>query len=79
MTKCYFHFYNVPHNQKESFSMVSSTVLLQKDRADRLRELQSQITEGELREDEEAVQLARAEFQEIESQMVEEFHRMAYY
>ena len=59
--------------------MVSSTVLLQKDRADRLRELQSQITEGELREDEEAVQLARAEFQEIESQMVEEFHRMAYY
>lgn len=59
--------------------MVSNTVLLQKDRADRLRELQVQISEAELREDDEAVQLARAEFQEIESQMVEEFHRMAYY
>jgi hypothetical protein len=31
------------------------------------------------REDEEALQFARAEFKEIESQMVEEFHRMAYY
>jgi hypothetical protein len=69
---------NFPDNQ-ESFSMVSNTVLLQKDRADRLRELQAQISEAELREDDTAVQLARAEFQEIESQMVEEFHRMAYY
>lgn len=59
--------------------MVTNTVLLQKDRADRLRELQAQISEAELREDDTAVQLARAEFQEIESQMVEEFHRMAYY
>ena len=59
--------------------MVSSTVLLQKFRADRLRELQTQISEADSREDEEALQSARAEFKEIESQMVEEFHRMAYY
>ena len=59
--------------------MVSNTVLLQKYRADRLRELQTQISEADSREDEEALQLARAEFKEIGSQMVEEFHRMAYY
>ena len=59
--------------------MVSNTVLLQKFRADRLRELQTQISEADSREDEEALQLARAEFKEIESQMVEEFHRMSYY
>ena len=63
----------------QSFSMVSSTVLLQKFRADRLRELQTQISEADSREDEEALQSARAEFKEIESEMVEEFHRMAYY
>ena len=66
-------------NKQESFSMVSSTVLLQKFRADRLRELQTQISEADSREDEEALQSARAEFKEIESEMVEEFHRMAYY
>ena len=56
--------------------MISNTVLLQKDRADRLRKLQMEISEAESRDDELAVQAARAEFKDIESQMVEEFQRL---
>ena len=66
-------------DKQESFSMVSSALLLQKDRADRLRELQTHISEAESRDDEDAIQVARAEFEEIQLQMVEEFHRMAYF
>lgn len=59
--------------------MVSNTIVLQKMRTDRLRDLQVQISEAEVRGDAEAVQAARSEFQEIETQIVEEFHRLAHY
>ncbi|XP_032784471.2 1-phosphatidylinositol 4,5-bisphosphate phosphodiesterase gamma-1 isoform X1 [Daphnia magna] len=65
--------------KKESFNMVSNTIVLQKMRTDRLRDLQVQISEAEVRGDAEAVQAARSEFQEIEIQIVEEFHRLAHY
>ncbi len=50
----------------------ASSVLLKRDR---LRDLRTQITEAQLRGDEAAAQEARAEFQEIESQIFEDFHR----
>lgn len=59
--------------------MVSSAVLLQKIRADSLRDLQTQISEAEARGDTETAQIARSQFQETESQIIEEFHRLTSY
>jgi hypothetical protein len=49
-----------------------SSVLLKRDR---LRDLRNQITDAQERGDALAEQEARAEFQEIESQIFEDFNR----
>lgn len=43
---------------------------------DRLRDLRTQISDAQARGDEASAQRARAEFNEIESQIFEDYHRI---